>query len=146
MTAEELWAEFSGKNKIRDREYSAWAFGGDPDLLARLVLEGRKTATASAYPLYEIEKESLPEEGEYSVILDSADHAVCIIRTKKVSVIPFRDVTPEHAYKEGEGDRSLEYWRDVHQTFFSACLEEAGLEFSKDMKVVCEEFEAVYSR
>lgn len=146
MTAEELWIDFSEKNNINDCEYSAWAFGGDPDPLARLVLEGKKTATASAYPLYEIENESLPEAGEYSIVLDSNDNAVCVIRTKEVYVIPFRNVTPEHAYKEGEGDKSLEFWRDVHQKFFSDCLEEAGLEFSQDMKVVCEEFEVVYSR
>ena len=50
----------------------------------------------------------------------------------------------EHAFKEGEGDRSLEYWREVHKKFFRECLEEYGLEFSENMKVVCEEFEVVY--
>ena len=43
-----------------DTPYEAWAFGGDPDKLAALVLDGVKTATASAYPMYALEKEPLP--------------------------------------------------------------------------------------
>ena len=52
----------------------------------------------------------------------------------------------EHAFKEGEEDRSLEYWREVHKKFFRECLEEYELEFSENMKVVCEEFVVVYQR
>lgn len=145
MTDKELWSRFSTEKGIRDCEYSAWCFGSEPDLLAQLVLEGTKTATASAYPLYKIEDEELPQVGEYSVILDSKDNAICIIQTKKVYVIPFNEVSSEHAYKEGEGDRSLEFWRRVHQDFFSKFLEEVGLTFCTDMEVVCEEFEVVYT-
>ena len=50
----------------------------------------------------------------------------------------------DHAYKEGEGDRSLEYWRRVHKEFFTECMEEAGEEFTPDMDVVLEEFSVVY--
>lgn len=146
MTEKELWKNFITKNDLADHEYEAWAFGMDADLLAHLVEIGVKTATASAYPLYESENEPLPAAGEYSVILDSKDNAVCIIQTKKVSVVPFNEVTAEHAYKEGEGDRSLDYWREVHEKFFTECLDEAGLQFTSDMKVVCEEFEVVYKQ
>lgn len=45
---------------------------------------------------------------------------------------------------EGEGDRSLACWRQVHEDFFRAELAEAGLEFSPEMPVACEEFEVVY--
>lgn len=144
MTEKELWGLFNKKYHLPDCEYDAWAFGVDADALAHLVLTGEKTATASAYPLYELEGEPLPEEGEYSVILDSGDHAVCVIQTTKVSVVPFCRVTAEHAYKEGEGDRSLGYWRKVHEKVFSQWLAEAGLEFTPDMRVVCEEFAVVY--
>lgn len=144
MTAKELWEAFLREKNLPDCEYDAWAFGVDADQLAHLVVTGKKTATASAYPLYELEGEPLPETGEYSVILDSQDRAVCIIRTMKVSVVPFHDVTAEHACKEGEGDLSLTYWRDVHEKVFAQWLREAGLDFSYDMKVVCEEFSVVY--
>ena len=144
MTGKELWESFISDNNITDCEYEEWAFGTQADLLAHLVLIGEKTATASAYPLYELENEPLPTEGEYSVILDSRKNAVCIIQTKKVTVLPFNEVSEEQAYKEGEGDKSLAFWREVHEKFFTECLLEAGQKFTPDMKVVYEEFVVVY--
>ena len=144
MTDKELWEAFIKKNNLTDCEYETWAFGVEADLLAHLVAIGEKTATASAYPLYELENAPLPVTGAYSVILDSKDNAVCIIQTKKVSVVPFNEVTAEHAYKEGEGDKSLAFWREIHEKFFTECLNEAGQKFTPEMKVVCEEFTVVY--
>lgn len=144
MTAKELWEEFITKNGLEDCEYEAWAFGVDADILAQLVASGEKTATASAFPLYEVDGDPLPQVGEYSVILDSCDNAVCVIKTEKVTIVPFCEVTAKHAYKEGEGDKSLDYWRDVHQKVFTEWMDEAGLKFSTDMDVVCEEFSVVY--
>lgn len=146
MTGKELWNEFRDKNAIADCECGAWSFGVEADLLAMLVSSGEKTATASAYPLYELEHEPLPKVGAYDVILDSKGEAVCIVKTTGVSIAPFKDVTAEHAYKEGEGDKSLGFWREVHERIFTEWLEEAGLKFTLDMKVVCEEFEVVYKR
>ena len=139
-----MWAEFAGRYHIKDADYEAWAFGGDADELARLVLEGVKTATSSAFPLYALEEEPLPEEGEYSVILDGRGNAVCVIRTEKVAAVPFRDVGAEHARREGEGDLSLAYWRQIHEAFFTQELAQAGLAFTPDMPVVCEEFRRVW--
>ena len=140
MTAEELWKQ-SGLTGT----YEAWAFGGAPDRLAELVLQGVKTATCSAYDLYLEEREPLPKEGDLSVILNARDEAVCIIRTTKVYVTAFDRATPEHAWKEGEGDRSLEYWRKVHVEFLTGELASIGREFSGQAQVVCEEFEVVYA-
>ena len=144
MTAEQMWAEFTARRHIEDTGYDAWAFGDDADKLARLVLAGIKTATSSAYPVYAWEGEPLPEADGYSVILDSRDEAVCVIRTTRVYTVPFDEVSAEHARREGEGDRSLTYWRRVHEEFFRRELAEAGLTFTCDMPVVCEEFEMVY--
>lgn len=144
MTAEELWNEFCRENPdCAGEDYEAWAFGGDPDGLLALVLAGTKTATASAYDAYG-PGEPLPQEGEYSVILDSRENAVCVIRTDGISLVPFSRVTAEHAWREGEGDRSLAYWREVHRDFFTRELAEAGLPFTTDMLVVCETFTLVY--
>ena len=136
MTAEEMWKE-SGLTG----EYEAWSFGADADVLARLVKDGIKTATCSARCYYEMEGEPLPEVGGYSIILDSKDQAVCIIRTTRVYTVTFNRVSEEHAWKEGEGDRSLEYWRNTHRRFFTDELREDGLDFDEDMELVCEEFE-----
>ena len=139
MTAEELWQK-SGLAGT----YEAWAFGDAPDKLAELVKQGIKTATCSAYDLYEIENEPLPQAGSYSIILNSNDEAVCIIKTMKVHVTEFVRVSEEHAFKEGEGDRSLEYWRKVHEEFLTEELASVNMEFNENTKVVCEEFEVVY--
>ena len=138
MKAEELWNRSGLKGY-----YESWAFGGNPDKLADLVVRGIKTATCSAYAFYEEEDERIPEVGDYSVILDSKDNAVCIIKTIKVYICPFDEVTADHAYKEGEGDRSLEYWRKVHEEFFIEDLKSINKEFDEKMKVVCEEFELI---
>lgn len=144
MTHQELWARYRAENPAAGDVYEAWAYGDDPDTLAELTRAGVKTATASAGPLYELEGEPLPEAGEYSVILDSRDEAVCVVRTTRVYTVPFNQVSAEQARKEGEGDHSLAYWRRVHEDFFRAELAEAGLEFSPTMPVVCEEFEVVW--
>ena len=144
MTHQELWAVYRAVHPAAGDEYEAWAYGDDPDTLAELTRAGIKTATASAGPLYELEGEPLPRAGEYSVILNSRDEAVAVIRTIRVYTVPFDQVSAEHAHKEGEGDRSLTYWRRVHEDFFRAELAEAGLEFSPEMPVVCEEFEVVF--
>lgn len=145
MRAEELWKAYCEKENIDiDTPYRAWGFGDSPDQLADLVLKGIKTATASAYDLYFMEEEPLPQPGDYSVILDSKDEAICIIQTTKTTVVPFNEVSEEHAYKEGEGDRSLAYWRGVHEDFFAEEFEEAELEFNGQTRFLCEEFQVVY--
>ncbi len=143
MTASQMWKKYTSVSPCVEA-YTAWAFGDLPDRLAQLVLEGTKTATASAYPLYVIGDEELPSVGEYSVILDSNDNAVCVIRNTSVVITPFDQVSHSHAWKEGEGDRSLSYWRRVHEDLFSLWLREAGLDFDTKMLVVGEEFVRVY--
>ena len=143
MTAMEMWEAFSESKKL-NASYNAWAFGADADELADLVLAGIKTATASAQLLYERYEEPLPQSGEYSVILNSRQEAVCIIRTENVWIVPFEKVDAVQAWKEGEGDRSLSYWRKVHERFFREELESIGHSFNETINVVCEEFIRVY--
>ena len=140
MTAQEMWDRSGLKGN-----YQAWAFGGAPDKLARLVLQGVKTATCSALALYEYENEEIPKVGDHSVILDSDDQAVCIIRTTKVYIAAFDQVSERHAYLEGEGNRSLEYWRQVHEEFFTEELKTIQQNFDAKMELVCEEFEVVFA-
>jgi len=146
-SAEALWTAFKKEHPGGPETYEAWAFGDSKEMaddLARLVIEGIKTATASNYALYEIEKEPIPEPGLLNIILDGDETAVAIIETTKVQVLPFKDVTEEHAYLEGEGDRTLAYWRSVHKPFFKEEMNAVNREFQDDMLVVCEEFRIVY--
>lgn len=59
-------------------------------------------------------------------------------------MLPFNEVSADHAFKEGEGDKSLTYWQQVHQELFTEWLAEVGLEFSQESGVVLEEFHKVY--
>ena len=144
MTPKEMWQTYKKINPEIGDTIDAWAFGAMADELADLVLRGEKTATASAYELYKLENEPLPQAGSFDVILDSQDQAVCIVEVTKVSVQPFHQVSADHAYKEGEGDKSLAYWRQVHEEVFTEWMSEAGLTFTPDSKVVLEEFRKVY--
>ena len=125
---------------------SAWSFGATPeqaDGLLGLVLDGTKTATASALWDYEADGESLPEADTLSIILDGRGHPRALIESTQVDVVPFDEVDEEHAYLEGEGDRSLAHWREVHERFFTEhAAHDRG--FSEDMPVVCERFRVVY--
>ena len=83
MTPQEMWNAYKQINPSIGDEIDAWAFGVEPDLLADLVLRGEKTATASAYDLYALEDEPLPQEGTFDVILDSQNQAVCIVKLQR---------------------------------------------------------------
>ena len=144
MTPEQLWNEYKTINPAIGDKIDAWAFGVEPDQLADLVLKGEKTATASVYDLYQIDGEPIPQAGTFDVILDGQGQAVCIIKVTKVAVVPFNQVSAEEAFKEGEGDKSLAYWRKVHEEVFRPWLEEVGFTFNQDSKVVLEEFHKVY--
>lgn len=124
----------------------AWSFGASAeqaDELLRLVLDGTKTATATALWDFEAEGEELPEPDSMSIILDGAGHPHALIETTDVAVVPFDEVDEEHAWLEGEGDRSLAHWRDVHERFFTEHAVH-DREFSRDMPVVLERFRILY--
>jgi len=82
--------------------------------------------------------------GDFSVVTDGTGAARCIIRTTAVQVVPFIEVDEAHAFAEGEGDRSLAYWREGHRRFFSRELESMGMAMEDCLPVVCERFEVVY--
>lgn len=146
MKAETLWELYvEAYPEQKNKEYEAWAYGAAPDELALLTVDGVKRATASGHDLYEAAGEPIPQAGGHSIILDGKGQAVCVIVTTNVTVVPFNEVSAEFAYKEGEGDRSLAYWRAVHETFFGGEFARAELPFSETTLVVCEEFEVVYS-
>lgn len=137
---------YLGVTQIDTVPPDAWSFGATPehaDELLALVLDGTKTATASALWDYEAEGEALPKPGELSIILDSAGAPQALIRTTQVTTVSFDQVDEEHAYLEGEDDRTLASWREIHERFFT---EHAAhdREFSHDMPVVLERFTLVY--
>ncbi|WP_432359897.1 ASCH domain-containing protein [Sporosarcina sp. UB5] len=137
QAAKSYWESYWG-DKERPASVTAWMFGDTPDELAQLVIEEKKTATCSAHVLYELENEPLPTTEDYSIILNSKEEPVAIIKTTDVSIVPMNEVTEEFALAEGEG--SYEEWKEIHDRYFKSELLPRGIKFSEDMLLVCERF------
>ncbi len=150
MTVEEFWQAYLDSledDAEKPDSYNAWSFGDTPEMadeLGKLVLDGVKTGTASLAWEYNHDGEPLPRAGEHSIVLGGDGEPLCIIETTRVYIEPYNLVDEEQAYAEGEGDRSLEYWRDAHWNYFSRRCEGIGREPSECMPVVCERFQVVY--
>jgi uncharacterized protein YhfF len=114
------------------------------DELGALIADGTRTATCAAHWEYEAEGEPLPEIGLKTIVLDGSGAPLCIIETTEVEVRPYDRVDARFAYEEGEGDRSLEHWREAHWRFFSRTLPSVGREPTLDMLLVWERFRVIY--
>ncbi|MBN2550555.1 MAG: sugar transferase [Anaerolineales bacterium] len=150
QTAAQFWQAFCQQNPPISPEtpYQTWYFGDSRELadeLGALVLAGKKTATATLAWSIEADPADAPILGGYSVITDFDGNPQCIIQTSEVRTLPFDEVDAQFAAEEGEGDLSLEYWRQAHWRFFSRCCEKLGCQPDPKMPVVCERFRLVYS-
>lgn len=148
---QKFWAEFCAANPQVDTEttFQIWHFGlGREDAagLLNLVLQGKKTATASLPWEYEENPEDAPILNGYSVVTDFDGAPHCVVRTTELRVLPFNEVDAEFAFDEGEGDQSLDYWRQVHWDYFSRRCAALGREPDLEMPVNCERFKLLYSR
>ncbi|MCI0711098.1 MAG: ASCH domain-containing protein [Chloroflexi bacterium] len=131
----------------RNITYIAEGWGDSPEMateLGMLIAQGIKTATCSALWEWEAEGESPPEPGIKTIVLDGDDNPLCIVETTEVTIRPYNEVDAQFASDEGEGDRSLEYWRRVHWQFFTRSLAANGKEPALDMPLVCERFRVIY--
>lgn len=148
MKPSKMWEKYldtSGKNKAI--AYESWHFSNneeDANELAELTRTRVKRATASLHKVYSFENEPIPKVGEFSVVTNWQDEAICIIQVEKVEILPFRTITEEHEKIEGEGDMSLEYWRKAHIKFFNEEANKMGIQFTEDLLVVFERFKVVY--
>ena len=119
--------------------YERWKFGTDNDKLVKLVLKGEKRATTSLYKEYILVVEVLPKVGDRSIILFDDDSEACLIENVEVIVTEFKNMTEELAFIEGEGDKSLEYYRREHIRIFK----QIDSEFNDSSKVVFEIFKVL---
>lgn len=115
---------------------------GACNYLLDLVLKGQKKATASSVLGYQIEGEEIPKEGNLSVIIDWDGNPRCVIKTTRVRIIPYKDITFDIAKLEDEDD-TLESWRKNHEKFFTEEGKDLGYKFSEEMEVIFEEFEVI---
>lgn len=111
------------------------AFGSGPELetrLAALIIAGRKRATVwNGMAANETAPGML-----WRVTAGGRD--VAVIETLSVERCSFCEIDDAFAFEEGEGDRSLAFWRAVHEKFFR----QEG-HFAPDMPLWCERFRLV---
>lgn len=144
------WNDFinsSNKNSIyRESQYNWFAFGGNTDELAELVLSGEKTGTSSLYDCYTHDKEEIPKKGLFSIVLNSKNEPICIIRINDVQIIKFESVSEEHAKMEIKGKKSLEKWKLFHSKFFNSEAKNIGKIFTEKSLIVFEIFTVIYTK
>ncbi|MEU7715237.1 ASCH domain-containing protein [Micromonospora chalcea] len=120
----------------------ALALGTPGELRTRLntlVLSGVKTATAGLVQEYDDENEELEYVGERLVLVDDNDAFVGVVEVTGVEVVRFADVPWDFARAEGEGDRSIEEWREGHGAYWAR----QGTPVTDDTRIVCLRFRLV---
>ena len=120
-----------------DNEHSA-------NELAELVMAGKKRATAGLVWSFEAASASPPKAGDLSIVTNWAGIPLCVVETRRVDIVAFDEVSAEFAATEGEGDGTLEYWRQAHRAFFARECQRLGRRPEPKMPVVCERFEVVF--
>ncbi|WP_179378444.1 ASCH domain-containing protein [Jannaschia marina] len=131
-TLEEILGRHPGAQSFR--------FGDSPelcDLLLRLVVAGRKTATCGALRDYPPDDPSRPVVGRRDVATDWEGRPVVVIETTEVTERRFDAVDEAFMLAEGEND-TLDGWRRDHRAYF-----ERNGGWSADMMLLCERFRVV---
>jgi uncharacterized protein YhfF len=151
VAIEAYWEKFLATlpfdSPYHTKTYLAEGWGDGPEMadeLGALIIDGIKTATCSALWEWEAEGESPPETGAVTIVMDGRGEPIGIVETTEVTIRRYDEVEADFAREEGEGDLSLEYWREAHKNFFSRLLPKIGREFRTDMPLVCERFRLIY--
>ena len=112
--------------------------------IAALVLSGTKTATGSLLWSYEADSKRVPRAGDYWIVTKGRDDPACVVQTTEVRVIPFDQVTSDYARDGGEGDLSLEGWRETYWHYIVAECGRIARAPSEQTPLVMERFRVVY--
>ncbi len=118
-------------------DLDSFSFGDSPalaDELLDLVLVGKKTATCWAAT----EGLKRVEVGKRWIVKDGRGRPRAIIETIELTRRRFLEVDAPFARDEGEGDRSLAFWRRAHAEYFTRLGQ-----FAEDMELHCERFRLV---
>lgn len=144
-----MWDAFIKKNpEFAKRELpDSWHFCDnekDAKVCAKLVQDGIKQATSTSLWWFEKFDEPLPKVGDIYIVTDWYKIAKAIIRTSKVEQVPYNEISEEYAAIEGEGDKSLKEWKEMHWAYYSREMEEFDEKPTEDMLIVCEYFETIW--
>jgi uncharacterized protein YhfF len=125
---------------------SVTAYGDSPEMsdeLLELIISGTKTAGSTLVWALDADGEAAAQVGDIEIIVDAGGNPRVVTRIVESNVVPFSEVGAEYAVLEGEGDRTLEFWRETHWDFFSRECARLGCRPSEDMPVSCAIFEVV---
>ena len=152
-TIETYWQKFLSTlppdSPYHSKSYVAEGWGDSPEMadeLGALIAQGKKTATCASVWEWEVEGNPLPQAGLITIVLDGRGEPLCIIEAMEISIRKYSEVDADFAREEGEGDLSLQYWRELHKSFFSRILPKIGKEFSEEMPLVCERFKYINNK
>jgi uncharacterized protein YhfF len=112
-------------------------FGDGPELadeLLQLILIGRKRATCWSAA----EGVKSTAVGGHWVVEDGQGRPRAVLKTVALTQQRFDQVDANFAAAEGEGDRTLTYWRAAHRDYFT---KNGG--FAPDMLLWCERFDLI---
>ncbi|UOE44135.1 ASCH domain-containing protein [Agromyces larvae] len=149
--ADELWQVYRAAHPDRavDTEPpSVERFGDHPaltDELLGLVLDGRKTATATLVAEFAAEGQPLPRIGSHWIACDSTGRPRVILRSIEFRIATFDEVDAVFAREEGEGDLSLAYWRDGHRGYWIRVCAGLGFDWTPEHEIVLERFEVAWT-
>jgi len=144
-----LWNDFLDRNSQNKNKETPISFffcdnENDANECAELVIKGIKKATATSLWWYQRNNEPLPKIGDQYIVTDWDGDAKAIIETIKIEQVPYNKMTPEFAEIEGEGDKSLEYWKKVHKAYYTREMASFNDDFDENMIIVCEHFKTIY--
>ena len=118
----------------------------DANTCVDLVCKDIKRATSHSLLGLQLRKEPLPKIDDFIVVTDWQGKAKCIVRTTSVKLVPYFAIHAEHARLEGEGDKSLAYWKKVHWDYYTRELAPFGKIPRESMIIVFERFEKLFQR
>ena len=149
-SVENLWTAFLEENPQIATKQPPLSFyfcdnQKDADECAELVVKGIKQATATSLWWYEKNNEKLPQIGNQYVVTNWSGYARAIVEVIKVEQTPYNQITADFAEIEGEGDKSLHYWKRVHEAYYKREMEPHGDHFDENMIIVCEYFKTIFS-
>lgn len=117
----------------------------DADECAELVVNKIKQATSTSIWWFEKHDEKLPHIGDLAIVTNWDGEAKAIIKTIKVDIVKYKDITKEYAIIEGEGDKSLNYWKGVHWEYYKNEMNAFEEYPTEDMEILREYFETIWS-
>jgi uncharacterized protein YhfF len=82
--------------------------------------------------------------GDVEIIIDWDGEPMAVVEVTDVRIQRFDDVDEEFARDEGEGDRTLAWWRDAHRRFFAGECARLGIEMSPALPLVCRRFRLLW--